>query len=133
MVYCTLAQFYPFSGDCGVALRFTNYHEDKDYPLLLLDCRNTLVTGYADDEVMGEARREEVNFGYIFSDCILRTPEDNSNTASETFVNVMWEKSDMEVQGADNFLRVDADLQYYDFHLTPPRHRPCFCYTGSPV
>lgn len=119
MVYCTLAQFYPFSGDRGVALRFTNYYEDQDYPLHLLDCRNTLVTGYADDEVMGETRNEDVKFGYIFSDCILRTPEDNSDTSSEAFVNILWEKSDMEVQGEAHFRSVDADRQYYDFHLAP--------------
>lgn len=119
MVYCTLAQFYPFSGDRGVALRFTNYYEDQDYPLHLLDCRNTLVTGYADDEVMGETRKEDVKFGYIFSDCILRTPEDNSDTSSEAFVNILWEKPDMEVQGGAHFRSVDADRQYYDFHLVP--------------
>ncbi len=119
MVYCTLAQFYPFSGDRGVALRFTNYYEDQDYPLHLLDCRNTLVTGYADDEVMGETRKEDVKFGYIFSDCILRTPEDNSDTSSEAFVNILWEKPDMEVQGEAHFRSVDADRQYYDFHLAP--------------
>lgn len=119
MVYCTLAQFYPFSGDRGVALRFTNYYEDQDYPLHFLDCRNTLVTGYADDEVMGETRKEDVKFGYIFSDCILRTPEDNSDTSSEAFVNILWEKPDMEVQGGAHFRSVDADRQYYDFHLVP--------------
>lgn len=119
MVYCTLAQFYPFSGDRGVALRFTNYYEDQDYPLHLLNCRNTLVTGYADDEVMGETRNEDVKFGYIFSDCILRTPEDNSDTSSEAFVNILWEKPDMEVQGEAHFRSVDADRQYYDFHLVP--------------
>ena len=119
MVYCTLAQFYPFSGDRGVALRFTNYYEDQDYPLHLLDCRNTLVTGYADDEVMGETRNDDVKFGYIFSDCILRTPEDNSDTSSDAFVNILWEKPDMEVQGEAHFRSVDADRQYYDFHLAP--------------
>lgn len=118
MAYCTIAQFYPFSADRGVALRFTNYHEDRDYPLYILECHNTLVTGYADDEIMGEPRNKEIEFGYYFANCILRTPEDADNTASGMFNNVVWEKPGDAVQGTGHFRTVDTDNLYYDFHLS---------------
>ena len=117
LVYCTLAQFYPFSGERGVALRFANYYGRYDCPLRLLECYNTIVTGYADDEIMGETRSEEVDFGYYFTNCILRTPK-NNDSSSEVFNNILWETPDDDIQGEKNFQTVDADRQYYDFHLS---------------
>lgn len=118
MVYCTLAQFYPFSAERGVALRFTNYHEDKDCPLYMLECHNTLVTGYADDEIMGSSRNKDVEFGYYFANSILRTPLDESGTTSGRFVNVTWERPEDGIQGEGHFRTVDAENLYYDFHLS---------------
>lgn len=118
MVYCTIGQFYPFSADRGVALRFTNYHEDRDYPLYVFECYNTLVTGYADDEIMGEPRNKDIDFGYYFSNCILRTPEHPENTSSGLFDNVVWERPSDKVQGNGHFRTVDTDNLLYDFHLT---------------
>lgn len=118
IVYCTFAQFYPFNAERGVALRFTNYYEDKDYPLYILECYNTLVTGYADDEIMGESRNKEIDFGCYFANCILRTPENTENTNSGLFNNIMWEKPDDTIQGSGHFCTIDFDNLYYDFHLS---------------
>lgn len=117
MVYCTLAQFYPFDAERGVALRFANYSGDSDYPLYGLLCRNTLVTGYSGDEMMGETRDSTVAFNYQFCNSIIRTPAIEDSTLLEPFVDVVFETPQDSVQGTGHFVSIDADNQYYDFHL----------------
>lgn len=107
--HCTLAQFYPFSANRGAALRFTNTHQ----PLLLL-CTNTLVTGYEDDVVMGEAGDTTVVFDYCFADCLLRTPAVDDSTR---FERVIWETPKDSVQGKQHFRTIDEDNLYYDFTI----------------
>lgn len=120
IMYCTLAQFYPFSGNRGVALRFTNFYEDKDFPLYL-ECYNSIITGYSDDEFMGVTRDEdsEIPFVYYFYNSIMRTPktEDMEQDEGEHFVSVIFEKADDEIQGKNHFACIDEDNLYYDFHL----------------
>lgn len=119
LLYCTLAQFYPFSGDRGVALRFTNFADDRDYPLYMLECYNTIITGYAADEVMGMTRDKgaEVPFAYYFENVIIRTPEEEEMKGAEQYVNVIFETPDDEIQGKDHFVSIDEDNLSYDFHL----------------
>ena len=106
--HCTLAQFYPFVGGRGAALRFAA----ADRPLSL-QCANTLVTGYEDDVLMGTERNGET-VSYRFVNCVLRTPEVDD---VEAFQDIIWEKSTDEVQGKQHFLVVDEENLYYDFRL----------------
>ena len=108
--YCTLAQFYPFTGSRGVALRFSNAA-----PLVSLDAEGLIVTGYADDELMGERVHATHDFNYSFRHCLLRTPSVADDTAH--FNDIIWEKPDDEVQGKDHFVLIDEDHLDYDFHL----------------
>lgn len=122
VVYCTFAQFYPFEGDRGVAMRFTNYIGDYDNPLHMLECYNSLITGYSEDEIMGETKDSTVTFAYHFENCIIRTPkpkelEGDDAKPSEKFVNIVFETPKDTIQGTQHFIKVDADNQYYDFHL----------------
>lgn len=114
VVYTTLAQFYPFSADRGAALSFRNTHDSYNYPLHMVECYNTLVTGYADDVIMGESGDSTVAFNYYFRNCLLRTPvvED-----SLRFVSVKWEAADDSIQGKNHFKLIDEDNLVYDFHL----------------
>lgn len=107
--HCTLGQFYPFSANRGAALRFTN----KNMPLLL-QCTNTLVTGYEADVVMGEVADTTVVFDYRFADCILRT---DSVSDAERFQRVIWETPNDSVQGKQHFHNIDEDKLYYDFTI----------------
>lgn len=118
MAYCTLAQFYPFDADRGVALRFTNFEEKSNCPLLLMECYNTLVTGYSDDEIMGEVGDTTVAYNYYFSHCILRTPAETDSTKMAPFDKVIWESPKDTLQGKEHFFLVDADRQDYDFRLS---------------
>jgi hypothetical protein len=114
IVYSTLAQFYPFDANRGVALRFANYDGKYNYPLYMFECYNTLVTGYADDVIMGETNDSTVAFNYYFQNNLLRTPIVSD---SIRFVNVKWETPEDSVQGKQHFVLIDEDNLIYDFHL----------------
>ncbi len=107
--HCTLAQFYPFSANRGAAFRFTNTNQP-----LLLTCTKTLVTGYADDVVMGEAIDTTIAYDYRFSDCILRT---DSVTDKERFERIVWETPKDSIQGKQHFRVIDEVNLYYDFTI----------------
>ena len=112
---CTLGQFYPFIADRGVALRFYNAYEDKAYPLETLSCKNTILTGYADDELMGTQSKEDVAFNYYFENCLLRTPEVKDDTIH--YKSILWENPKDEIQGKKHFKLIDEQNLIYDFHL----------------
>lgn len=107
--HCTLAQFYPFSGGRGAALRFT---EGKG---LRLSCTGCIVTGYDDDVVMGEQNDTAKVFMYQFIDCLLRTPAVENDTIN--FKRIQWETSKDSIQGKQQFVKIDETNLDYDFHL----------------
>ena len=119
--HCTLAQFYPFTGARGAALRFSNQGEETAYKLLSLTCRNTIVTGYDKDVLFAERAEadtlttEELLFRYRFSDCLLRTPAVEDDSIS--FSNIHWETPEDSIQGKEHFKVFDEGNLYYDFHL----------------
>jgi hypothetical protein len=115
----TLAQFYPFDSRRGAALRFTNFYEENTLPLYNLNCVNSIVTGYAEDVIMGETNESETVFSYSFANCILRTPEVKDEKSASFFTDIIWEEPEDTVYGGDkNFKLVDIDTQHYDFHLS---------------
>lgn len=104
---CTIAQFYPFDINRGVALSFRS-------PLQEFICRNTLITGYADDEMQGE--QGEV-FNYQFEDCIIRTPKITTED-SIRFTRVIFEDpEDTVTTGRKHFKTFDTQNLIYDFRL----------------
>ena len=106
---CTLAQFYPFTAPRGAALRFAQTsHPTK------LDFTNVLVTGYEDDVLMGEERKDSM-MDYRFRNCILRTPEVTTDTIG--FRDIIWETPKDSVQGKQHFLTVDEENLIYNFQL----------------
>lgn len=115
--HCTIAQFYPFDANRGVALRFANYSDDHNYPLYQFDVYNTLVTGYADDVIMGEFN-DSTEATYKFEHCILRTIKPDTIN-EEQFSHVVFEdvEDTTAITGEKHFKDIDADRQYYDFHL----------------
>ena len=116
MRHCTLAQFYPFDGARGMALRFSNKLNGYDYKLYECDITNTIVTGYADDVISGELDKD-VAASYLFTNCLLRTPSDTGN--AECFKDVIFEDvKDTESSGDKNFALIDTDNLIYDFRLS---------------
>ena len=124
MDYCTLAQFYPLSADRGAALRFANFYGDYSYPLEAMTMTNSIVTGYADDVVMGETMEGDsiTPFTYHFENSLLRTETvmiDDQVPDTVNFVNIRWEWKlpDDSIQGKKHFRLIDEDNLIYDFHL----------------
>lgn len=111
MKHCTLAQFYPFVGGRGAALRFSNL-----MPLYGLVCDSSIVTGYDEDVVMGMAPDTLNAFDYLFSNTLLRTPK-GEKIDSLRFVNMIWETPKDSVQGKQHFKLIDETNLKYDFHL----------------
>jgi hypothetical protein len=109
---CTIAQFYPFDSQRGTALYFSSVH-----PLNSLAVDNSIITGYADDQ-LAVLKKEGNDFKYIFRSCIIRTPEVTTSD-SVYFNKVIFEDlKNKESMGKYNFIDIDADKQYYDFHLS---------------
>lgn len=77
-VHCTIARFYIFTGGNGVALDFTNFSDTDGSPLPLknLTFTNSIITGYASDEVMGLRAENYPNteFNYLFDHSLVNTP-----------------------------------------------------------
>ena len=117
--HCTVAQFYPFSADRGAALRFTDHQcEETFYPVMWLLCSNSIVTGYDADVVMGESAEredEDAEFGYLFENCLLRTPKVEGDTVN--FKRILWETPEDSIQGKKHFKMIDEKNLDYDFHL----------------
>ena len=77
---------------------------------------NSLVTGYADDEVGGE-RDTSARFDYCFEHCLLRTPA-VTDADSVCYVGVIFEASgDTATLGKRHFVCIDEDNLIYDFRL----------------
>lgn len=113
--YCTFAQFYPFSAGRGAALRFTNFNEFADIPLLRLSCVGSILTGYEDDVLMGENRNDEIPFDYGFRECLLRMPAVEDDSLH--FGQIRWETPNDSIQGKKHFVKIDEENFIYDFHL----------------
>ena len=114
--HCTLAQFYPFSANRKAAIRFSNTNID-----LILSCRNTLITGYEADVVMGEEMEKKNEkdttklgqFSFHFNNCILRT----DSVDDERLENIIWETPKDSVEGKKHFRVFDEENLYYDFTI----------------
>ncbi len=109
----TLAQFYPFDGNRGVALRF-NVGQGLNF-----DMKNSLVTGYADDQMMGDPGTDStLTFSYHFANTVLRTPA--VTTADSVYFNdvVFEDIEDTTSTGIKHFLNIDTDNLIYDFRLS---------------
>lgn len=114
MVHATIGQFYAFTTGRGVALKFSNVNGDLKYPLERLVIQNSIITGYSNDEIMGNRGDEQLAFNYTFQNCLLNTPK----YEAPEVVNCLWDTSDNAVSKADNFFPAfDLDRLTYSFYL----------------
>lgn len=119
-VHCTLAQFYPFAGERGVALRFTNHQSESRRPLQQATFINSLITGYSNDDIVGDksSRHLDVPFNFLFQNCLLNTPK---VTTPEQVKQCFFESdSPEESRGSKNFSPAfDNKRLIYLFTLAP--------------
>ncbi|MDD6553344.1 MAG: choice-of-anchor Q domain-containing protein [Prevotellaceae bacterium] len=112
MNQCTLAQFYPFSLR-GTALQLTAIRQ----PLTSM-VRNSIVTGYADDEISIAYEDTTVaKVDFRFDHCLLRTPR-FTTADSLRMTNIIYEDvKDTTIYGEKNFILFDTDKLRYNFAL----------------
>jgi hypothetical protein len=109
---CTLAQFYPFSARRGAALHLIAGKSDWR-----LSVKNSIITGYGDDELKGEVGEDSTKWNYYFEDCMIRTPQVETSDSSH-FVHVYYEDVKDTIQyGEKHFVNIDTKHFKYDFHL----------------
>lgn len=118
-IHCTIASFYPFEGQRGVALRYTNADEDVRLPLIAAHFTNCIITGWSSDEIMGERseRYPDDAFGYRFDHCLLGTPAIEND---EAVTDCLWDDDYQETKREKNFTpSFDAERLIYLFYLSP--------------
>lgn len=117
-VHCTIAQFYPLSAKRGDALYISNMAGDAKngiyrhiYWAYFLNC---VITGYADDVIMGNISENDQNpCDYLFQNSLLRTVVSDD---VERFRNIRYDLPDsLEVNGKDHFVLFDTYNFLYDF------------------
>ena len=114
-IHCTIASFNPLTAMRGNALVFGNIIDNYPCPLQRLDIINSIVTGYASDEVYGNKSSDEsVPFNFSFRNSLLATPEVTDNPAVS---NNVWEDPKDSITRARNFVPFDLQAIYFDFNL----------------
>lgn len=102
-IHCTIGRFYVFAGGEGCALYYTNYLGKEKIPLEAANFYNCIITGYSDDEILGNPSTEnrDIPFNYYFHRCLLNTPQIEADEISEC----LWDnsKDDHKVWREDNF------------------------------
>ncbi len=114
-VHCTVASFNPFTSTRGNALVFMNTLNEQPCPLERMEFLNSIITGYASDEVFAYRNEDEaVAFNYSFRNCLLNTPEitDDANV-----INNVWEQSSDSTARDNNFRMLNRQNLFYDFRL----------------
>lgn len=114
-VHCTIASFSPFTALRGNALVFHNTLNGHSCPLNRLEFVNSIITGYATDEIFAiPDDNPDTPNNYAFRNNLLCTPEIADNAA---VVNNLWEALKDTTARQGNFVPFDLPALRYDFRL----------------
>jgi len=114
-IHCTLAQFYPLSASRGDALNIGDMEgTDIFRPLHWAHFINCVITGYADDVVMGNFSDNTLpDVDFLFRNSLMRTV---NSDADERFQFITYDNPDsLEVSGEKHFVLFDTENFLYDF------------------
>lgn len=119
-IHCTIASFSPFTAQRGPALIFSNTIDGRPCPLQRLDIINSIVTGYAADEIYGSRSGDEsVPFNFTFRNSLLCTPDPSNADTPGILVGNVWEDPKDTLCRQGNFEPFDTRSLIYTFRLTP--------------
>ena len=117
-VYCTVAQFYPFTANRGNALNLVSCAEGEEYGLLRkAHFINSVVTGYGEDVIMGENIPSDGSCNYLFHHCFLNTPvvDDIEHFVGCIFDRDKESEDEEKLVRDENFVLFDTENFIYDF------------------
>lgn len=116
--YCTLAQFYPFIGNRGMALRLVSCEDGGDFGMLkkayFVNC---VITGYGNDVIQGENLvTDSYTCNFLFHHCFINTP----SSEDEYFVGCIFDQDpkkneEEKLVREKNFVLFDTENIIYDF------------------
>ena len=124
-LHCTMANFFPWSGERGVALNISNYNGDEKliYPLVATTFANCIITGSKNDELMGVVleKTDSVDYSeyaqFVFTHSLINSKGEAREPDSLHFASIVWEHKDSTAYGRTNFRKIDHSNFIYDFHL----------------
>ena len=116
-IYCTLAQFYPFTANRGDGLHLASSEDYGDYGLLRkAHFINCVITGYGPDVIMGEYIPQDGTCDYLFHHCFLNTPPvDDEHFEACIFDQDKKKNEEEKLVREDNFMLFDTENFIYDF------------------
>ena len=123
--HCTMANFYPWSSERGVAVNISNFDEEEQlvYPLIGVNFTNCIVTGSKDDELAGLVleKTDTVDYSeyarFFFDHSLINSKGEAREPDSLHFAHIVWEHRDSTAYGRSNFRTIDHSNFIYDFHL----------------
>lgn len=124
-LHCTMANFFPWSSERGVAVNISNFVKEEEtiYPLIGVNFINCIITGAKEDELMGLVleKTDSVDYSeyaqYLFSHSLICSKGEAREPDSLHFRNIVWEHKDSVAYGYKNFRSIDHSTFIYDFHL----------------
>ena len=124
-LHCTIANFFPWKSERGVALNLSNFVEEEQmvYPLLGVNFVNSIITGSKEDELEGLVmeKGDTVDYSayaqYFFAHSVINSKGEAREPDSLHFANIVWEHKDSVAYGRSNFRTIDHSNFIYDFHL----------------
>ena len=124
-IHCTMANFFPWKSERGVAVNIANYVEEENavYPLLGVNFINSIITGSKNDELMGTVveKTDTADWSeyaqYTFTHSLINSWGESHNPDTLHFSNISWEHKDSTTYGSSNFRTIDHYNFIYDFHL----------------
>ncbi len=117
----TIAQYYPFDSSRGNAIYFSNSQADP-FSAIHMTVRNSIVKGYADDEVIWARDTLMPQMDVRFEDNLLRTVMPTDFDSLMFVNNIMEDTQDTLTNGRNSFSLFDTYYFFYDF--TPKEGSP---------
>lgn len=124
-VHCTMANFFPWKAERGVAVNLANYVEEPRalYPLHGVNFVNCLITGSKEDELLStiventDTADYTSDAQYHISYSLVNSWRTALSPDTLHFAHVVWEHRDSTIFGSSHFRTVDHTNFIYDFHL----------------
>ena len=111
---CTIAQFYPFTSQRGVAL----WVDDKNKRVERFECINSLITGLSSDEmsILIDAKNKDFS-AFTLKNNVMRTPK-IENFSGAQLENILYDVvNGTAIGGRENFKQIDFINMTFDFNL----------------
>lgn len=125
-IHCTIANFFPWKSERGVAVNIANYVEEEEnslYPLLGVNFINSIITGSKEDELIGTIKEstdtddwtEYAQYSFKYS--LINSWKEALSPDTLHFAHIVWEHKDSTTYGRTHFRTIDHSNFIYDFHL----------------